>query len=133
MLTVDFTSKAIADYEKEHGSIYNAVGYSTYLAREFFKVATGHFEEDKELYDSFDFYRKEKGGIIPLADWLMDLCEDGGFFTGRTAQECKDYLKSRMEREKKLSMLTEEEKAQEAAKLVIQKLNAGIKSSSDIL
>lgn len=136
MLVVDFKSRNIANYEKTNEkSIYDVIDYRVSLAVEFFKIGTGHFEEDDELYDAFDSYRKEKGGIIPLVDWMIDLCEDGGFFTGYSGQDCKTILKGKMEKAKRLALMTQDEKAKEAAILVMQKLKetTGTKSSSDIL
>ena len=51
MLTVDFKSINIAKYEKSNTSIYNAIGYTTYLASEFLKVATGCFDNDEAVME----------------------------------------------------------------------------------
>lgn len=123
MLTVDFKSINIAKYEKTHTSIYNAIGYTTYLAGEFLKVATGEFEDEVAVMELLDNLKAEKGGLIAVVDYLIDLCEEGGFFTYLTGAEVKEVAKKQQEKAKRLSLLSEEEKAQEAAKLVIEKLN----------
>lgn len=131
MLMVDFKSKNIASYEKTNGSIYNVIGYSTHLAVEFFKVATGCFEESDVFFDYFDKLKKEKGGLIGLVDYLIDLCEDGGFFTYLTGNEAKKVAKTQLEKLNRKSLLSEEEKAEEAVKLMIEKLNSGIQDSKN--
>lgn len=132
MLTVDFKSKNIMIYEKSHRSIYDAIGYSTYLAIEFLKVATGCFDEAEEdaVIELYDSLKKEKGGVVGVVDYLIDECEDGGFFTYLTGAETKEVAKRQMEKLHRLSLLSEDEKAAEAAKLVMQKLN-GIKSGTN--
>lgn len=131
MLAVDFKSKNIMLYEKAHGSIYNAIGYSTYLAIEFLKVATGCFDEEGAVLELFDDLRKEKGGIVGVVDYLIDRCEEDGFFTYLTGAEVKEVAKNQLEKAKRLSLLSEQEKATEAAKLVMEKLSAGIKSGKN--
>jgi len=122
MLTVDFKSINIAKYEKSNTSIYNAIGYSTYLASEFLKVATGCFDDEVAVMDLLDTLKCEKGGIVGVVDYLVDLCEAGGFFTYLTGAEVKEVAKKQQEKAKRLSLLSEEEKAKEAAKLVMSQL-----------
>ena len=121
MLTVDFKSINIKNYEQKNQSIYNAIGYSTYLAFEFLKVATGCEDED-QIAELFDVLKVEKGGIVGVVDYLIDLCEAGGFFTYLTGAEVKEVAKKQQEKAKRLSLLSEEEKAKEAAKLVMSQL-----------
>lgn len=128
MLTVDFKSKNIMLYEKSNTSIYNVIGYSTYLAVEFLKIATGCFDKEDEVLDLFDKLKEEKGGVIGVVDYLIDECEKGGFFTYLTGTEVKEVAKNQMKKAKKLSLLSEEEKATEAMKLVMEKLNSGMKN-----
>ena len=123
MLTVDFKSINIDKYEKTHTSIYNAIGYTTHLAGNFLEVATGEFDDRTAVMDLLDKLKAEKGGLYAVVDYLIDLCEEGGFFTYLTGAEVKEVAKKQLEKAKRLSLLSEEEKAQEAAKLVIEKLN----------
>lgn len=129
MLTVDFKSINIAKYEKSNTSIYNAIGYTTYLASEFLKVATGCFDNDEAVMELLDSLKAEKGGIVGVVDYLIDLCEAGGFFTYLTGAEVKEVAKKQLEKAKRLSLLSEEEKAREAAKLVISQLT-GMKNGT---
>lgn len=122
MLTVDFLPINIKNYEQKNQSIYNAIGYNTYLTFEFLKVATG-CDDDLQIQELFKKLKEEKGSIEGIVDYLIDLCEDGGFFTYLTGAEVKEVAKKQQEKAKRLSLLSEEEKAQEAAKLVIEKLN----------
>ena len=122
MLTVDFKSINIAKYEKSNTSIYNAIGYSTYLAGEFLKVATGCFDDEVAVMELLDTLKVEKGGIVGVVDYLIDLCEAGGFFTYLTGAEVKEVAKKQQEKAKRLSLLSEEEKAKEAAKLVMSQI-----------
>ena len=47
-MVIEFKSKNIAKFEKETGkNIYSIVGYSTTLAVDFLKVATGAFENEE--------------------------------------------------------------------------------------
>ena len=122
MLTVDFKSINIAKYEKSNTSIYNAIGYSTYLAGELLKVATGCFDDEVAVMELLDTLKVEKGGIVGVVDYLIDLCEAGGFFTYLTGAEVKEVAKKQQEKAKRLSLLSEEEKAKEAAKLVMSQI-----------
>lgn len=130
MLMIDFKSKNIMLYEKSNSSIYNVIGYSTYLAIEFLKIATGCFDnkDEDEVLELFDRLKEEKGGVIGVVDYLIDECEKGGFFTYLTGTEVKEVAKKQMEKAKNLSLLSEEEKATEAMKLLMEKLNTGMKN-----
>lgn len=128
MLTVDFKPINVKNYEMKNQSIYNTIGYSTYLAFEFLKVATG-CDDDKQIEELFCKLKKEKGGIVGLVDYLIDECEAGGFFPSLTGAEVKQIAKNQVEKQRHLSLLSEEEKAKEAAKLVMAQLS-GIKNGT---
>lgn len=126
MLTVDFKPINVKNYEMKNGSVYNAIGYNTHYSFEFLKVATG-CDDDVQIQELFLHLKEEKGGIVGLVDYLIDECDAGGFFPNLTGAEVKKIAKAQLERQKKMSLLSEEEKAKEAAKLVMAQIS-GLKN-----
>lgn len=124
-MRIEFKSINIADFEKSTGkNIYSIIGYSTSLAIEFLRVATGVFDEaERGAVASFlDEIKKEHGGIRGTVDYLIDLCEEEGFFTYLTGAEVKQILKAQEEKLKKEALLSEEEKKAQMEQMIVEGL-----------
>jgi hypothetical protein len=125
-MVIDFRSRHIEYFEKSTGkNIYSIIGYSTSLAIDFLCVATGVFEEEKrsEVADFLDEIKKEHGGIRGVVDYLIDLCDEEGFFTYLTGAEVKKILKEQEAKLKKEALLSEEEKKAQLQEMIM----AGLK------
>lgn len=134
-MIIDFKSENIAKFEKTSGkNIYSICGYSVSLAGEFLKVATGVFEEEKEteIYAFLDTLKKEKGNINAVVDYLIDTCDEEGFFTYLTGAEVKEILRKQEEKLKMDSLMSEEDKRKQVEKLIAEGLkklqDSGIKN-----
>lgn len=122
-MVIEFKSKNIAKFEKETGkNIYSIVGYSTTLAVDFLKVATGVFDDDDSIYDLLDQLIVEKGSLRAVVDYLIDLCETSGFFTYLTAANVKEILTKQEETLKTESMLSEDEKQKKMEEMIVNGL-----------
>lgn len=122
-MVIEFKSKNIARFEKETGkNIYSIIGYSTTLAVDFLKVATGEFENEDAVYDLLDSLIKEKGSLRSVVDYLIDLCEQAGFFTYLTAANVKEILTKQEETLKTESMLSEDEKQKKMEEMIVNGL-----------
>lgn len=122
-MVIEFKSKNIAKFEKETGkNIYSIVGYSTTLAVDFLKVATGVFDDEDTIYDLLDSLIKEKGSLRAVVDYLIDLCEQSGFFTYLTAANVKEILTKQEETLKTESMLSEDEKQKKMEEMIVNGL-----------
>ena len=122
-MVIEFKSKNIAKFEKETGkNIYSIVGYSTTLAVDFLKVATGEFENEDSIYDLLDSMIKEKGSLRAVVDYLIDLCEQAGFFTYLTATDVKSILTKQETQLKTESMLSEDEKQKKMEEMIVNGL-----------
>ena len=133
-MNVDFKSYNIAHYEKTTGqSIYAVIGWTTNLAIEFLKVATGVFEEERhrEVADYLDEIKKEHGGIKGTVNWLIDLCEEEGFFTYLTGAEVKMLLERQEAVLKKEALMSEEEKKARMKEEINQMIEDGLKKLVD--
>lgn len=112
-MNVNFRSCNIGYFEQTTGqSIYSVIGWTTELAIKFLRVATGVFEEDRytEVADYLDVIKKEHGGIKGTVNWLIDICEEEGFFTYLTGAEVKKILEENEKQLRNQALLSEEEK-----------------------
>lgn len=122
-MIIDFKSSNIKKYEIESKKdIYGTIGYTITLATEFLKVATGVFEEEREeeVCDYLDELIKEKGNLKAVVDFLIDECENAGFFSYLTGAEVKEILRKQEEQAKKQSLMSEEEKMNNAVEKVVK-------------
>lgn len=116
MFKIDFKSINIANFEETTGkNIFTIIGYSHNLAIKFLQVATGVFDEEKrtEIGDFLDALKKEKGCLENVVDYLIDLCDEQGFFPkGLTAEMLKERLKEGQQAWLDKMMKSEEENMQ---------------------
>ena len=116
MFKIDFKSINIANFEETTGkNIFTIIGYSHNLAIKFLQVATGVFDEEKrtEIGDFLDVLKKEKGCLENVVDYLIDLCDEQGFFPrGLTAEMLKKRLKEGQQAWLDKMMKSEEETMQ---------------------
>lgn len=128
-MNVDFKSRNIGYFEKTTGlSIYSVIGWTTDLAIKFLRVATGVFEEERynEVADYLDTIKKEHGGLKGTVNWLIDLCEEEGFFTYLTGAEVKMLLERQEAVLKKEALMSEEEKKAEMKAQVKEMIAEGL-------
>lgn len=124
-MKIDFRSFNIAEFERTTGrNIYSTIGYSTSLAVDFLRIATGVLEEERrsEVADFLDEIKKDHGGIRGTVDYLIDLCEAEGFFTDLTGAEVKELLVKQAENRKKQMLLSEEEKKAQLKQMIVEGL-----------
>lgn len=116
MFKIDFKSINIANFEETTGkNIFTIIGYSHNLAIKFLQVATGVFDEEKrtEIGDFLDVLKKEKGCLENVVDYLIDLCDEQGFFPrGLTAEMLKKMLREGQQAWLDKMMKSEEENVQ---------------------